>query len=206
MARGSLKLTGYDRGVFINCPFDRAYRPLLEALVFTVLACGFVPRSALEIDDSNQIRLEKIAALIGGCRLGVHDISRTDTSSPGGLPRFNVPLELGGFLFVQRLGLPAQRRKRALILDSEPSRYRNFISDIAGQDIKAHDNEPARVIAAVRDFLSGTGESILPGGRTLQRRFADFAAKCRRSARTLAWTPMRRHLQNIDGLFSTGLR
>lgn len=177
MAKSSLGLTDYDRGVFINCPFDPAYRPLPEALVSTVLACGFVPRSALEIDDSGQIRLEKIASLIGNCRLGIHDISRTDTSSPGGLPRFNVPLELGGFLLVQRLGPPKQRRKRALILDSEPARYRNFISDIAGQDIKAHGNEPARLITAVRDFLSGVGDAIPPGGRTLQRRFAAFAAQ-----------------------------
>jgi len=29
--------------VFTNCPFDRDYWPLFEALVFCVVDCGFVP-------------------------------------------------------------------------------------------------------------------------------------------------------------------
>ncbi len=30
----------YDRRVFINCPFDAQYQPLIEAIVFAVRDCG----------------------------------------------------------------------------------------------------------------------------------------------------------------------
>jgi len=35
--------------VFINCPFDRQYQPLLDAIVFCVVACGSEPRCTLEL-------------------------------------------------------------------------------------------------------------------------------------------------------------
>ena len=42
----------FERSVFLNCPFDVAYEACFEALVFSVLACGFHPRCALEALDS----------------------------------------------------------------------------------------------------------------------------------------------------------
>jgi hypothetical protein len=35
------------RQIFINCPFDKDYWPLMQALVFAVHACGFAPRCVL---------------------------------------------------------------------------------------------------------------------------------------------------------------
>jgi len=68
------KHDNFDTNVFVNCPFDDEYRPLLRAIVFTVLACGFTPRSALEERDAGVIRLEKIKRLITESRLSIHDI------------------------------------------------------------------------------------------------------------------------------------
>jgi hypothetical protein len=48
--------TPYSRQVFINCPFDPAYRPIRDGIVFAVFDCGFQPRSALEIEDSSEVR------------------------------------------------------------------------------------------------------------------------------------------------------
>ena len=70
--------TTYPTSVFINCPFDNSYLELFRAVIFAVHDCGFVARSALEIDDSGQVRIEKIIAIIRQCQYGVHDISRTD--------------------------------------------------------------------------------------------------------------------------------
>lgn len=53
----------YARQVFINCPFSEDYRPLFEAIVFAVTACGFRPRCALAADDGGEVRVEKVAAL-----------------------------------------------------------------------------------------------------------------------------------------------
>lgn len=51
-------------GVFVNVPFDRQYRKLFHALVFTVHECGFLSRCALEGDDSSEVRMEKLYAII----------------------------------------------------------------------------------------------------------------------------------------------
>lgn len=102
---------GYDYDVFINCPFDFEYRPMLDALVFVVHDRGFQARSTLEIDDSGRVRIENIVALIQECCYGIHDISRTELDRANKLPRFNMPLELGLFLGASRFGSPKQRRK-----------------------------------------------------------------------------------------------
>jgi len=77
-----------NRFIFINCPFDSEYRPLFEAIVFAIYACGFVPRCSLEDGDSGRLRLLKIIDLIDQCTYGVHDISRTELDANTQLPRF----------------------------------------------------------------------------------------------------------------------
>src|SRR5215212_5243999 len=124
----------YEHGVFVNCPFDDAYRPLFEAVVFALHDCGYVAHSALEVTDASQVRIDKIGVLIAGCRFGLHDISRTELDATTGLPRFNMPLELGLFLGAKRFGTGKQKRKNGLIMDVDRYRYQKFISDIAGQD------------------------------------------------------------------------
>ena len=54
----------YDTDVFINCPFDRRYKPLFRAIVFTVFDCGLRARCALELDDASVIRIDKIFKII----------------------------------------------------------------------------------------------------------------------------------------------
>jgi hypothetical protein len=50
-----------------------------------------------------------------------------------------------------------------------------FISDIAGQDIKAHGNSPETVIRTVRDWLRGAaGQGKIPGGSYLWARYQKF--------------------------------
>jgi len=162
--------------VFINCPFDPDYRPLFEAMVFTVARCGFAPRCAMEIVDGAGTRIDKIMDLIGKCPLGIHDISRTGLDRGSGLPRFNMPFELGLFLGARRFGNRHQKAKNCLILDSESYRYQQFLSDIAGQDIGAHRNDPGVMITKVRDFLrSHSGGRMLPGGSVIKRDFDRFA-------------------------------
>jgi hypothetical protein len=50
--------------VFVNCPFDEAYKPLFDSLVFTVHDCGIFVRCALETTDSGEIPFQKICQLI----------------------------------------------------------------------------------------------------------------------------------------------
>jgi hypothetical protein len=166
---------GYNESVFINCPFDRAYGALFEAIVFTVFDCGFRPRCALETDDGGQFRLEKIFDVISNCRFGINDLSRTDLDSVTRLPRFNMPLELGIFLGARRYGQGRQREKRCLILDREKYRYRALMSDISGQDIREHGDDPLEAIRAVRNWLrSESLRNDIPGGRVIAERYLAF--------------------------------
>jgi hypothetical protein len=168
---------GYDDRVFLNVPFDKRYRALLEALVFAVHDCGFVARCALEGDDGSVVRLDKIYSIMAECRYGIHDLSRTTLDSANRLPRFNMPLELGVFLGAKRFGGPQQRRKVCLIFDKEPYRYQKFCSDIAGQDIRAHDNDGRVAIEVVRNWLRTSrkmGSGDIPGGARVADRYRQF--------------------------------
>jgi hypothetical protein len=165
----------YIRGVFINAPFDQTHWDLFHAMVFTVMDCGFSPRCALEAGDGSQVRIEKLFCIIEDCRLGIHDISYTALDPVTGLPRFNMPLELGLFLAAKRFGGSRQRRKNCLVLDAEPYRYQKFISDIAGQDIRSHQGRPRVVVQLVRNWLRNADrEKTMPSDEIIWSRYESF--------------------------------
>jgi hypothetical protein len=161
--------------VFINCPFDGRYKPIFNAVVFSVYALGFVARCSLEEDDAAEFRLAKIERMIEQCRFGINDLSAVALDIATSLPRFNMPFELGLFLGCRRFGPTNQNKKRTLILDSDQYRYRQFISDISGQDIRAHGGDPEKAIREVRDWLQATSRrSGLAGGGEIVERYRRF--------------------------------
>jgi hypothetical protein len=143
-----------DFDVFINCPFDNEYKPLFEAILFAIYLCGFRPRCSKEEDDGGNVRIEKINRIIRECRIGIHDISRTELDSAHNLPRFNMPFELGLFLGAKKYGGKGQKNKICIIFDKEDFRYQKYISDIGGQDIKSHAGDPSIIIGKIRDALN----------------------------------------------------
>ena len=167
----------YAGNVFINCPFDKEYLILRNALLFAIFDCGFIPRCALEEDDSGNVRFNKIQKIIAECRFGVHDISRTELDDQTQTPRFNMPLELGVFLGAKHFGNKQQKGKVCLVLDREQYRYQAFISDIAGHDIRSHDNKPEKIIMHIRNWLNtASGRRTIPGGRAIIARWRQFEA------------------------------
>lgn len=174
----------YNYSVFINCPIDTRYRPLFRAAVFTVLRCGFHARCAIEEDDSSELRLHKIYRIISECRLGIHDLSRTQMDRRSKLPRFNMPFELGLFLAAKHFGRREHDRKVSKVFEARQHTYEAFISDIKGQDISAHDNDPRTMVVMIRDWLSSnTPRTRLSGGSAIWRDYAAFIrwmpAQCR---------------------------
>jgi len=158
------------RSVFINCPFDAEYKPLFRAACFTILACGYTPRCALDQSDSGAVRFTEIVTMITECGLSIHDISRVQLDKESRLPRFNMPLELGADLGLRLQGSARQRARKILILDTESHRYDKTLSDISGMDIEAHGDESGRVIRHVRDWLNANREAdrpVLPGAAAI---------------------------------------
>jgi hypothetical protein len=177
--------------VFINCPFDRGYRPIFNAIVFSVYDLGFIARCALEEDDAGDFRLSKIERMIEECRFGINDLSSVALDATTGLPRFKMPLELGLFLGCKRFGSPNQSKKRTLVLDSDPYRYRGFISDIAGQDSAL--TEETRSAPSAK-FATGSvlhpSEPPCPAEKKSSTTTTAFKAICRKSAQSSHSNPI----------------
>jgi hypothetical protein len=164
----------YRRNVFLNCPFDPQYQPLFRAIIFATEDCGFLARCALEVEDSGEVRVNKIFKIIKNCGLGIHDISRTELNSEG-LPRFNMPYELGLFIGCTVFASRRHKNKKSLILDHERHRFNKYLSDIAGQDIQDHANDTNRVIRKVRNWLANhSKDEYIPGGDLIIQRFNTF--------------------------------
>ena len=43
-----------SKAVFINCPFDDGFKPILRAMVFTIISSGYYPRCALDVIPLNK--------------------------------------------------------------------------------------------------------------------------------------------------------
>ena len=164
----------FEKNVFVNCPFDKKYLPLLRPLLFTVIYLGFKLRIALEAVDSGELRLTKIVALIQESKYSIHDLSRCEAAVAGELYRLNMPFELGIDFGCRLFGSAEQRAKRTLVLEAKPHRYKAAISDLAGADIECHKNAPYRVIRVVRNWLQSVGLSSAAGPKLISIAFNNF--------------------------------
>lgn len=153
----------YDRSVFINCPFDKAYIPLRDSAIFTILACGFQPRIALERSNAAELRLHKIKSLILSSRLSIHDLSRLKSSQKDEFYRLNMPLELGLDLGCAAFH-PDCKNKQLLVLVPEPHLHQRAISDLGGVDVEVHNQSPEEMMLVLRNWLSLHTEQELNGG------------------------------------------
>ncbi|MEO5862811.1 MAG: hypothetical protein ABIW48_04640 [Burkholderiales bacterium] len=168
----------YQRRVFINCPFDNDYLPLLQAIAFAVIDCGFSPRLAIQ-EVNGRLRLEKMIDLMRESRLSIHDISRLP-ARPGELPRFNMPFECGVFVGLKESGAKRHRDKQFLVLDEASHQHQRTMSDVAGLDPKVHGKDPRKAIDAVRHFLASElrqqtqRQESAPGGASIWQRYQSF--------------------------------
>jgi len=143
----------FDQNVFINCPFDKDFKPLLKALIFELIYLGFIPKLSQTLSSSS-IRINQIKDLIKTCKFSIHDLSRSKAMIAGDLPRFNMPYELGLDIGALEYGGRKLKTKRILILETERYHYQKVISDIAGQDIENHNDDPKTLITKVRNWFS----------------------------------------------------
>jgi hypothetical protein len=180
-------VTARRLNVFVNVPFDEAYEPLFEALVFTVSACGYRVRCALEESDSGDIRLDKLVELIRESPRSIHDLSRIEVGQ-NELPRFNMPFELGLALGAKRFG--RRPRDRIKIMVAEPYRLPAYLSDLGGNDPDAHGNQPERVIRIVRNYLQRSPRgAVLSGPAKLAADFATFKRRLPAIAAEIDFAP-----------------
>jgi hypothetical protein len=136
--------------VFINCPFDKEYRPLLRVALFTTFFLGLKPRTSLERGNAGEPRIGKIMELIKNSKYGIHDLSRIKSSAPDEFARLNMPFELGLDIAVQHI---SKKGKLCLVVETEPYRYQKALSDLSGNDIKAHKDDPKELMKVIREWI-----------------------------------------------------
>lgn len=164
----------FEKNVFINCPYDDDYRPLLRPLLFTILWHRYEPKLALLNSDSGLLRLEKIKELISDSKFSIHDLSRMQATKAKEFFRLNMPFEPGIDFGYRCIG-PEHTGKRFLILDKHSHRYMKAISDINGLDIKFHQNKPQEMVRCVRNwFVETAGFKNAKSPTVIQYDFTDF--------------------------------
>jgi hypothetical protein len=171
-----VSISAFETNVFVNCPYDDHFRPLLRPLLFTVLCAGLNPRMAAERLNSGETRFSKIVELVRESKYAIHDLSRIKAKRAGEYFRLNMPFELGLDVGCSCFGSGEQLSKRCLILEKEPYRYQVALSDLSNSDIAAHHDKPVQVVTAVRHWLVNAVGIDLPGPSALFDQFTQFMA------------------------------
>jgi hypothetical protein len=166
----------FEKNVFINCPFDDKYLPLLRPLLFTIIYLGFSPRIALESLDSGEPRFQKIVSLIEESKYAIHDLSRISAERKGEYYRLNMPFEIGLDVGCRLFGKGQWATKRCLILETQRYRYQAAISDLSNSDIAVHNDDPESVTAEVRNWLNNAAGLNAPGPSAIWGAFLEFVA------------------------------
>jgi len=167
----------FDKNVFINCPFDPEYTSLLRPLLFTILYVGMIPKIGLERSDSGETRINKICEMMRDSRYSIHDLSRLQSRRRNEFYRMNMPFELGIEYGCRQFGPDHFRNKRCLILEKSRHDYAKALSDLAGVDIKSHQDKPEDLILAMRDwFFETVGLRNIDSRTVIWYKFTDFTS------------------------------
>ena len=167
-------MSDFSRNVFINCPFDDEYEPILQAILFTILRLGFEPRLASEANDSGEVRLDKIRELIEASKFSIHDLSRCVARKKGEHFRLNMPFELGIDYGCRRYFGRDRDQKRFLILEEKKYRYQAALADIAGCEIEAHGANFENAVRKVRNWLVSAANAENVGAAKILNDYLSF--------------------------------
>ncbi|MGB0788276.1 MAG: hypothetical protein ACPG7E_07310 [Marinirhabdus sp.] len=163
----------FEQNIFINCPFDSAYKPILQTLVFGSVYLGYRPLLSETVNAANS-RISGIQKLIAQAKYSVHDLSRMESSKKNELARFNMPFELGIDIGCRKFGKKNHRTKCFLIFDKERYRYQQAISDISGNDIEVHENEPEIALRKFRNWIRKIEERHIDSANKIWRLYNEF--------------------------------
>ena len=164
----------FEKCVFINCPLDEDYEPILQAILFCVVYLGLSPRFSSERNDSGENRLEKIRGLIESSKYSIHDLSRCQAKKKGEHFRLNMPFELGIDYGCRQYFGNGRENKKILILEEKKYRYQAAISDLSGCDIEAHAGDFQKAVRKVRNWLVSEAGVAAEGASRILGAYADF--------------------------------
>lgn len=202
-------MDGFKKAVFINCPFDADYHPLLKTLLFTIKALGFNPRITLERSDSGEVRLSKIKELLEKSGYSIHDLSRSRAKAIGEYFRQNMPFELGIDLGCRDYHQDqVYRTKKILILEEEKYSTQKALSDLSFADCKCHNGDAETLVFMIRNWFAENGARGLDSPSKIWDDYNFFNATLYKnliekkfSEKAIAELPMKEFMDYIDEHF-----
>ena len=139
------------RCVFLNIPYDHAFENLYLAYIVGLTQLGLRINATLAVP--NQGRLGTIIRLIEESDLSIHDLSRVEASR--GVPRFNMPVELGLALYRSHI---TNGKHRVFVFESKRYRAQRSTSDVNGIDPQIHNGTPKGLMSALRNIFRQAGD------------------------------------------------
>jgi hypothetical protein len=136
--------------VFLNIPYDNAFEALYLAYIVGLTQLGLRVNAAVAVP--NQGRLKTIIELIEQSDLSIHDLSRIEVSR--GVPRFNMPIELGLALYRSHV---TRGRHRVFIFESRRYRAQRSTSDVNSIDPQIHNGTPKGLMSGLRNIFRQPG-------------------------------------------------
>ncbi|THD35114.1 MAG: hypothetical protein E7773_11685 [Sphingomonas sp.] len=164
----------FHKSVFINCPFDKEFEPILQAMLFCIVYLEFKPRIARERNNGAEVRIDKIIELIEKSKYSIHDLSRYKARKVGEIYRLNMPFELGVDQGCRKFKDGVWAEKKMLITADKQYHYQKALSDIAGNDIESHSNKFDIAIKKVRNWLVNEADAENVGAQRIIGKYADF--------------------------------
>lgn len=160
------------QSVFLNIPYDEQFENLYLAYIVGVTQLGLAVKATLGVP--NQGRLDTIIGLIEKSDFSIHDLSRIELSA--GIPRFNMPVELGLALYRSHA---TNGKHRVFVFESKIYRTQRSTSDINGIDPQIHRGNPKGVMTGLRNILRQSGDvttvpEMLASYRTVKKRLPEF--------------------------------
>ncbi len=143
-----------SKSVFLNIPYDTDFEQLYLAYTTGLTMLGLTAKLTLAVPHDIS-RLETIIRLIQSAHYSIHDLSRV--TSAGGVPRFNMPLELGLALYRSRT---EPGRHQVYIFEQENYRIQRSTSDLNGLDPFIHNGTPRQIMARLRSIFLPEGQSV----------------------------------------------
>lgn len=168
-----------SQAVFLNLPYDSQFEDLYLAYVVGLTQLGVDINVTLAVP--NQGRLDRIINLIEDSDASIHDLSRIELSS--GVPRFNMPLELGLALYRSHI---SRGRHRVFVFEKKPHRMQQSTSDVSGIDPQIHNGTPKGVMAGLHNIFCQTDETTVPEMLASYRAVKQKLPDLRRNAGSLS--------------------
>lgn len=137
--------------VFLNIPYDAGFEDLYLGYIVGLSQLGL--RINVTLAVPSQGRLDTIISLVEKSNFSIHDLSRIELSN--GIPRFNMPVELGIALYRSSV---TKGKHRVYIFESKPYRAQRSTSDVNGIDPHIHHGRPQELMIALRNLFRQPGD------------------------------------------------